>query len=402
MLYELVLQDIKACKVRAESGEYNCIPFPYERFRDTCFPGIEREKYYAVTGNQKSAKSKFVDYTFVYEPFFDMIENNGRKMHWFYFTLEMSKKSKMLEFMCHTLYRMTGGSMRYSPRQARSVGKKIVFPDEALEIMESEQFAEICRKWEESVEYISDVKNPTGINKIIKEYSNKHGHLIFENEGTPEQRVVGYKDDEEDTWKMVIIDNLANLSRESGYTERENINKLSKYLIGARDLLGYIFVVIQHQMQAQEGRETFEFNKGKPTSAGLGNSKEISRDINMLFGIYSPFKMGLGTYKGYDITKLRNYARFVEVLEDRDGGATGEVLPLLFDGAVTIFEEMPPPGDSKEMEAFYQYAMQRDNSSNLFIMLKTNIEKTNFYFKTKRTIFIALQKIRILWEKWAS
>ena len=88
-LYETVMGTIRKNRESLQGEDPNCIVFPYERFRG-CFPGQEKGKYYGITGNQKSAKSKWTDYTFLYEPFFDMIENNGPEIHCMYFTLEMS------------------------------------------------------------------------------------------------------------------------------------------------------------------------------------------------------------------------------------------------------------------------------------------------------------------------
>ena len=101
---------------------------------------------------------------------------------------------------------------------------------EAMKVMESDEFRHICEKWEETVEYITDQRNPTGINKAIKERALAHGNYIFRD---PEKQegVIGYKPDNEDIYEIIIIDNLANLSIEREFTERQNINKLSKYML---------------------------------------------------------------------------------------------------------------------------------------------------------------------------
>lgn len=75
----------------------------------------------------------------------------------------------------------------------------------------------------------------------------------------------------------------------------------------------------------------------------------------MLIGLYSPFKYGLREYEGYDITKFRNHIRFMEVIEDRDYGANGQICPLYFDGAVSMFKELPKPNDSVSLQKVYEY-----------------------------------------------
>ena len=37
---------------RVLEGKYNCLPFPFERFRKV-YPGVEQGKYICITANQK-------------------------------------------------------------------------------------------------------------------------------------------------------------------------------------------------------------------------------------------------------------------------------------------------------------------------------------------------------------
>ena len=75
----------------------------------------------------------------------------------------------------------------------------------------------------------------------------------------------------------------------------------------------------------------------------------------MVIGLYSPFKYNLREYEGYDITKFRNYIRFMEVIEDRDYGAAGQICPLFFNGAVSSFYELPRPDDKAQIQQVYKY-----------------------------------------------
>ena len=75
----------------------------------------------------------------------------------------------------------------------------------------------------------------------------------------------------------------------------------------------------------------------------------------MVVGLYSPFKYNLREYEGYDITKFRNYIRFMEVIEDRDYGAAGQICPLFFNGAVSSFSELPKPDDTTQIQQVYKY-----------------------------------------------
>ena len=70
------------------------------------------------------------------------------------------------------------------------------------------------------------------------------------------------------------------------------------------------------------------------------------RDCNVALGIFSPCKYELKAYFGYDISKLRDNCRFLEVLINR-GGSPGGIIALYFDGAVNYFSELPRADDPK-------------------------------------------------------
>ena len=100
---------------------------------------------------------------------------------------------------------------------------------------------------------------------------------------------------------------------------------------------------------------------------------------NITIGLYSPFKYGKKEFSGYDITKLKNYCRFMEVLEDRDYGANGNICPLFFNGAVSQFEELPLPTDKVQLEQVYKYIEELENKkkNNLYLLFN----KTKKYGK---------------------
>jgi hypothetical protein len=132
-------------------------------------------------------------------------------------------------------------------------------------------------------------------------------------------------------------------------------------------------------MQDKEGNESFKLNRIKPTSDGLADAKTTTRDANMVIGLYSPFKYGLTEYEGYDITKFKNHIRFMEILEDRDYGANGNICPLYFDGAVSSFSELPRADDHAEMYKVYKF--MEDNKKKKISTLMMMWSKVTNIFK---------------------
>lgn len=364
--FESILSNLKLRKQRAENGLYNCIPLAFPRFKEY-LPGTEMSKYIIISANQKVGKSKLCDYMYVYDPLFFIMEHPNLKVKVLYFSLEISPKEKYNEFLCHLLYRLDG--IEISTKDLKSVDKDNPISDKILELLETERYQRYIKKFEEMVEYF-DIKNPTGVNKTCREYALNHGHLnkktikIKGPLGEETDREVlddinPYTSDDPEEYRIVILDNASNLMSENGLNKRETIEKMSKYAITLRDQLKYTFVLIQHQAQDKEGNEAYKLNRLKPSSDGLADSKTTSRDANLVIGLYSPFKYGLREYEGYDITKLRDNVRFMEVIEDRDYGANGKICPLYFDGAVSTFAELPRVTDKEGMEKIYRFIQSK-------------------------------------------
>lgn len=359
-----VMSFLRERKARAESGKYNCIPWPFQRFRQL-YPGTEKGKFIIVTANQKIGKTKFCDFVYVYETLFFCMEHPEVKIKILYFCLEETARKKFIELQCHLLYRLDG--IVISPTDLTSTDKDKPVPNHILELLESEKYQAYIRKFEEMVEYITNERNPTGINKRVREYALNHGHLNFKTVKVKdpdlgqeiEKQVIDtmnpYTPDDPEEYVIAIVDNANNLSQESGLNKMQTIEKFAKYAITLRDQLNITVVLVQHQAQAQEGIENFKLGKLKPSSDGLADCKTTTRDINVVIGLYSPFKYGLDNYENYDIKKFRNHIRFMEVIEDRDYGANGNICPLYFDGAISYFAELPRADDTEGMRKVYNF-----------------------------------------------
>lgn len=102
--------------------------------------------------------------------------------------------------------------------------------------------------------------------------------------------------------------------------------------------------------------EAVKSNRVAPTQKGLRDSQTPGLDCDLMFGITNPFAFQLPRYPnnttGYDITKLRDCARFLEVVLGRDG-MSNALLALYFDGAVGYYAALPPANNLTEMQKVY-------------------------------------------------
>lgn len=104
---------------------------------------------------------------------------------------------------------------------------------------------------------------------------------------------------------------------------------------------------------------------------------------NCLLGIFSPFRHELPEYKGYDITKLKDNVRFLEVILNR-GGSVGGLVGLFFDGATCNWVELPKPDDRTSMSKMYSYVESlRKNTKNIksvcMMLISKLVDRFNNY-----------------------
>jgi hypothetical protein len=361
--FDRALEKLKERRKRILEGKINCIPLSFSRLR-AWLPGIEKKRYNIITANQKVGKSKLADYILVYEPFFYVLEHPEQvRLNILYFTLEMGKEEKFYEFLCHLLFRLD--NIRISPTDLKSTSADRPVPENVIELLESEKYQRYIDKFKETVIYIDHERNPTGIQKYIWNYMLERGKFHYKTSkrknadtGIVEdtQVIDYYEPDDPEGYVLTILDNYSNLSSENGLNKMQTIEKMSKYAIQLRDIFELNFTAIQHQAQAQEGIENQKLNKMMPSSDGLADCKTTTRDANLVLGLYSPYKYGLREYEGYDITQFKNNIRFMQVIEDRDNGAGGQICPLFFDGAVSVYRELPLPNDKNALTEYVTYA----------------------------------------------
>ena len=356
-LFNRVYDDIKRRRERILNGEVNCIPCPFKRFSSE-FIGIEQAKYYGITGVSKAAKTKLGDFMFLYTPFFYAFRNRDKvRLKIKYFSLEISEDEKYKQFICHLLFVCSKGKISISPRELNSTSSENPLTQEILDVMNSEEYLEYYRFFEENIEIISHIRNPTGIHSYMKKYAKDNGEWTYKEidwqneDGSYSKKKVKdhYIPKDPDEYVICIIDHISLISTESENNRpmnlHESIVKLSsKYLIELRNDFRHIPVVIQQQAMASEGVENIKLGKLKPSVADLGDCKLTARDMNCLLGIFSPMKHDLHSYLGYSIDNFLDNIRFVEIIISREGGG-GNTAPLFFNGACDFFAELPLPND---------------------------------------------------------
>lgn len=346
-------------------GGVNCIPLPFQRFRSE-IPGIEQGQYCILTANQKVGKSMLASYLYLYTAL-DYAFNNPDKcsVHIIYFALEESVQRVVERYMSHLLFQLD--KIRISPSDLRSTSVDYVIPEEILDKLKSDRYQERLRFFEKCVQFETEDTNPTGILRICEAYAKSVGqyksHKI-PSKGINQKEVEvfdSYIQNDPNHYKIVIVDHIGLVDKEQGFKLKDSMDKLSEYFVKyLRNRYNFTCVAIQQQASEAEGLEAIKQKRMIPAAASLADTKYTSRDANLVIGLFDPSKFGLSSWLGYKIqdadgSGLKNYARFLYVIANRDG-EMGGICPLYFDGAVCEFEELPKPDNINALDTYYAKA----------------------------------------------
>lgn len=341
---------------RIEEGGINCIPSPFEKYRND-FPGVEQGKYYLVSGAAKAAKTQLASLLFLYTPVLYAFEHPDQiRLKVLYFNLEETDVKITARFISHLLFLYSGGRVRKSPMMLSSIYNQV--DKDILNTINEDRYNQILDFYKTHVEFVS-AKNPTGCYMSIKRYANEHGTVHKKWDERLKKEVFDYYEPNDPNEYVIIIWDHAGLThvekeKETGrvLNLKESIDKLSSYFVDFRDDLNYTPVLIQQQNMDTISLDAYKQKKIMPTLAGLADTKNPGKDANLMLGITNPYAFGIDEYKGYDTKRLGSYGRFLEVVLNREGESNG-YLGLYFDGATNFFKPLPKENNVDKLHEVY-------------------------------------------------
>lgn len=383
-LQDRVITNLKKRRENLLSGHVNSIPSPFPRFSDD-FIGLEQATSYLISSFTKGGKTQFI-LNLLFEALLYAINNSTViRLKVFYFVLEETPDRLMERFLSWLLFKLD--KIRISPKDLRSSRNKAPLSQEILNLLESEKYIKYINFFEETFIF-STTSNPTGILKECENYAKKTGITYTKSVTFSESQVFDYYvPNDADEWRIIVVDHISLIDSERGLNKKESIDRLSEYLSKTlRNRYKFSTVIIQQQSAEMESNDSFKLQRIRPSGAGLSDSKYPARDVDMMFGLFSPFKFGLKEYLGYDITKFKDTIRFLEVCVNRSG-ELGGIVPLFFDGATNYFTELPLPTDVTALNKVYAYidTMRGNKLSTNFIIYGIK-HKINNLFKFKENV----------------
>jgi len=368
-IFQRVRHTIQTNKAIAEAGGFNAIPWSLPRL-SKILPGIQKAKLIGVTASSKVGKSQLTDYLFLHQPYEFLVNNpeSNLKPRIFYFSLEMAKETKIMSVISYKLFKEKNISK--SPEELLSVFKGDIVDDEIMGYING--YDKFFEDFEKRVTFIDNIRNPYGIFRHMETYAAENGHWKFkeidweEDDGSVTKRKVKdyYVPNDEEELVIVVVDHISLLNPEKQQTLHQAMSKFSSdYCLYMRDKLKYCIVLVQQQAAEQE-KQQFTIkgdsvvDKLRPSADGLGDNKLVGRDLNLLIGLFSPFRYKILDYAGYDLNILQDNYRELSIIFNRDGKSNAAV-DLYFDGASNFFTELPKPTEKEELLKVYEYCKSK-------------------------------------------
>lgn len=352
---------------RGRSGENKGIPIPFSRLR-RFLPNIQQRTYYLIGAGTKVGKTSFADDIFLYGAYdyYKQLEAlgelNGFELDIDYFSYEIDSETKIIKGITRALWRDYGLIVDVNTILSRGENH---CSDEIYGLVTSyKDYFEAM----ESIVTIHDMPdNPTGIYKYLNKKAAQHGEIYQKDintdpNGSPVMRFDRYEARNPNRYWIVIIDHIALMMEERGFNTKKNIDKMSQYFVLLRNNFGITPVVIQQLAFDSESDERYKQNRLTPTLRDFGDSKYTTRDANVIMTLFSPFRYGIDKFHGYNISKMGNTYRNLEILENRDGEPNIN-LGLNFIGPAGTFRELPKSTEITPAMEQYAADMRNEKSS---------------------------------------
>jgi replicative DNA helicase len=323
------------------------------------YPGM----YIVVASEQKVGKS-----TFVLEFFLaSLIElNPDIDFEWNIVSTEMPRHMLEAKLMSRKIYmdhKIALSTDYILGRKLDVNGQRIRLSDDHLSIIErvyNEYIVPLSGQYDDDGRLVHKGKinwisrdNPTGVRNQLVKYAEENGTIIYEealikgDEGTKVvHRAIGYKPNNTNKIVINVIDHMRQLHRERGFQMKDNVDKISEYLVELSRVMQFVNIGVVH-LNRWVNVDTLKFfgDKLKPTSDSTKDSGNVGEDCSLMITLMDPTDPAykLNRHFGVDFRAYnQEYApkkyRSAHIVENRYGDTIDFSLSYL--GAASHFSEI--------------------------------------------------------------
>ena len=358
---ELVLKEVD----KGIEGVNIGIPFPMKRLGKK-INGIQKQMLILVGGAGGTGKTALVDFLYVLVPYLWIKAQKNKdkgstiNLKVTYHSMERSKKYKLQKWTCVYLY----------------LKHKLVIDVPTINGWSSKLFdvtPEIREKIESAQDFINGMidsgivniidgaMHPTAILSGVTKYADAHGKTEYDKiivNGKPMNVNPRYTPNDPDLYHVIILDHMKKLKRESGNSEKDNIDLMSGYCGFMRDRYGYIPIMISQFNRGLSDSSRMKNKVLAPEPSDFASSSNMYDDADLVIGLFNPFKLKIISDLGFDVGKFvtdsgYNRYRSLHVLKNTFG-VDDVAAGVLFRGEMGLWEELPKWDDKADLKIVYE------------------------------------------------
>ena len=292
--------------------------------------GIQRGFMTTIAGDSGAGKTTYTLFTHVYKPIQYAIEHPETPVNILYFSLEMSGEVLLAKLL--SLHILDQYKKIISYKEILSLGE--VLNEEKYELILK------AKTWlEKAINHLivyDKFVDAAGVYTIVRNWVSNFGH--FEEDEYAEK----YISKIDSQYKIVVIDHVRLLS---GSDKRVEINKCTDYLIRLRDMCSLTIALVQQLNRQFKSMERRTSNYQMIQLDDLADSSGSAQGSEIVIGLYYPYREKRTTCEGYDIKKLRDQIRIVQILKHRYG-ISDVMKGVFFKGEVGYYKELPNPNNT--------------------------------------------------------
>jgi len=288
---------------------------------DLAMLGIPRKSMIGVAAGPKVGKSTFVDFAFVLSPY--LLTPPDVEIEWTYFSYEMDRISKEFKFAAYFFFHdykiesftYTNGK-KYEISANYLMGKMVdeVTLEQIKVSTEHENMLKniyltriipLFGEYDENgvqikkgrIDFIEQRENPTGIRNYLINYAKANGKFVYQEYYTTDakgqrvkkERVIGYKSDKPEKYRLIILDTLRKVPPERGFNKKETVDKVLEYQEELRNLCHFTFINIIHLNRSMSDIDRLKYMKDclYPTGDDVKDTGNLSEACNYLFTMFN-------------------------------------------------------------------------------------------------------------------
>jgi len=326
------------------SGEYQGLANGFDRINKYIY-NTQRGCYTLLGGLSGSSKTTLCDYILLNSMQDANAKNIPFNVTYYSWEIdEMSKKANWLSVLIYNKYDIV-----ISPQTIKGLGDSRLTENEQ-EIVYSmlpeleDLFSKITWHWTPI--------NPTGLYTEWWKTMSAKGKFTtvpyIDEDGNAKDRITGWVADNKEEYNIVVLDHLALGRLERGFTLKQNIDKISEYIVGCRNMFNMTFYIVAQFNQGLSSVERLKFKGAdiSPQQTDFKDSTSPYQDADVVLGLLNAYKMDLETSLNYNIKvdgfpgNLKGKYRLLKIIKNRLGQDNISI-GLYTKPEAGYFEELP-------------------------------------------------------------